>query len=1091
MKNISITKKLIFLVSLLGSFAFAAWDGNYGNATEPQKDSTGTYLINTENDLAWISKEYQGKNCNINIKLMSDLDMGYKSFIPISAGKGETRYKGTFDGNGHTIKNLFIDSDSLSLINTNYGQNIGLIATLDGTVKNLTIENADIRAAQSIGKIIAGNETPISVGILVGWFPGEVSGKIIGVHTTGVVHTTGSGQAVGGIVGYSEKNVTIEECLSSATLIADGDDVFIGGITGKSKGNITLNSVAYEGKVMLNNGSNGANGGLVGENVSGTLTIENSYFNNQVVSSGIGVGTSVGIALDKEELNTEEVICGLNNGELVNGVCSIQEPWSVGFTSISLNGSDGYKIIFDANGGTFPEGAKNTKIATKGALISADGIHNPEKDNAKFVGWALSANAENPTTDLGFANGTTTIYALWDTVYAIVFDANGSNFPNGNEEQTIYIAKNDPITMNALEDIPNKLCKNKNKETGCKYFVGWSRTEDSTANVTDSLNNSLIKAVENTTFYAIWTEEETYTVTFNAQNRGTTTIDFVEVAKGENVVQPADPTGYTGYEFVGWYNDSLGTTAFDFATSITESIILYAKWDLTTYNITYELNGGTNALANLSSYNIESPIFNLEAPTKEGYKFIGWFYDSEFQHNATQISPNLAKDITLYAKWEQKKYEVIYMGSSVSIGSEIQYKIHGEDLTLLAAGYFQNSNSSYVQNGWATSVDGELAYELGGIYQSNESITLYPHWVQKIEIHVSVKDSTFIYDGNPHSSEILVSGLPEGYTLNASCPNNSISIVGAGTVEAICETSSIIEKRTGKDVSNYFTVSYESGKLTMVPRSTQYGAITISEDETGKSALIDGLSIENTEILTEEIVKEVSFNRNFPVGKMSTIVLPFSIPVQNVVGAKFYGVSLEKETEEWVAYAHPEMDSIKANTPYLVVPSEETLQFNITEPVSLKTSSNTSTLSDDNLWEFKGVYNYKKFETGDSELGYAYGFSAENRDNIKVGQFVKVSSGAFIRPMRAYLIYHPTPVLAKSLNTTATNYQSTSASLQENIDVLIYNEVGDLTSIATLNTKTGSLNLKQGWFDLKGRRLNAKPRTQGTYYHNGMRVIIK
>ena len=82
-----------------------------------------------------------------------------------------------------------------------------------------------------------------------------------------------------------------------------------------------------------------------------------------------------------------------------------------------------------------------------------------------------------------------------------------------------------------------------------------------------------------------------------------------------------------GYTFSRWNtkSDGTGTNYNKGATySLDEDKTLYALYNLNTYNITYVLNGGTNALVNPSSYTIESPDITLADATKEGFVFRGW-----------------------------------------------------------------------------------------------------------------------------------------------------------------------------------------------------------------------------------------------------------------------------------------------------------------------------------------------------------------------------------------------------------------------------------------------------------------------------------
>ena len=70
---------------------------------------------------------------------------------------------------------------------------------------------------------------------------------------------------------------------------------------------------------------------------------------------------------------------------------------------------------------------------------------------------------------------------------------------------------------------------------------------------------------------------------------------------------------------------------------------------IVTYNIKYELNGGTNNEDNPSTYNTGDTI-TLSFPTKEDYMFMGWYTDSEFTNEIKEIADKTG-DLKLYAKW--------------------------------------------------------------------------------------------------------------------------------------------------------------------------------------------------------------------------------------------------------------------------------------------------------------------------------------------------------------------------------------------------------------------------------------------------------
>lgn len=104
-------------------------------------------------------------------------------------------------------------------------------------------------------------------------------------------------------------------------------------------------------------------------------------------------------------------------------------------------------------------------------------------------------------------------------------------------------------------------------------FEGW---------YTDSAcRNSYVfstKVTSNITLYAKWTAL-TYTVTFSNCGHGTAPDDQT-VSYGGKVTEPTPAPFAEGYKFGGWYTDSACTNEYDFGTTVTSDINLFAKWEV-------------------------------------------------------------------------------------------------------------------------------------------------------------------------------------------------------------------------------------------------------------------------------------------------------------------------------------------------------------------------------------------------------------------------------------------------------------------------------------------------------------------------------
>ena len=1049
-KKFQFFRKLMFLTLLMLGVGSAFGANNKcatgtqwgGFTTEIASKPAGSdyYEIDTPEKLAWFACETtkeKGAQYSIKAKLTQSIDLEHKLFFPIAAGPGDngnSGFKGEFDGQGFKISNLYINASELT--NTqlggafNYAQNIGFVAVLGGgKIKNLILENVDIQASTDAGSIQGlQKDSQISVGAVVGWMAQISGNNVEGCMVSGTIKTTGKGQGVGGIVGNA-KTGSISNCMSLVEIQTSGSQAYIGGIIGITKTNVSVSSCVYAGPGLTNTGSDGLVGGIAGNVFTGNLTTEDDYYEGENIN---GIGGSIckkectetnlaaaaasienADAQNVDMTNVENVVCFLNGKDEETNECKT-EPWSVGETGLSLNGygKDGYKITFDANGGTFADGsvAKN-KFLEKDLAITADEIGNPSRDFYTFIGWAFTQDATE-SENLGVVSKRDLVYAVWEEKVKVTFDANGGTFPDDSETKDVYISKNSPITVDGLGSLPVSYCKqySQTDATQCvstMYFMGWMND----AGEQIDFNNHDVLATVNVKYNAVWTDVETYSVTFHSDDN--TTVDFVQwVDAGHTVARPADPT-MDGYTFLAWYD---GNSQFDFSTEINTSKDLHAHWSPKQYDISYNLSEGCSDKGeNPKNFTLGEGLLPLNPPTvQEGYVFDDWFYDGGFAKRATSIDRDVVGDKAFYAKCSKKTYRIKYMADNNSYGSTSdQYVEHGSSITLASEGIFWRTG--YKQDGWSRTAGGDRDYVFGNIYTITEELVLYPHWVKNLTV-------------------------------------------------------------------------------------THYGAVTINDYGDHKEAVIDGAYAgEGVIDIPENItVSSVVFNRAFTPNTMSTLMLPFSIGKSKVKGGDIYRfkyVEMDKNTGDpkTVHIGRIKTENVGANTPYLVLPTAETMTFE--GPVTFNTTTppleNAHGTEDDPRWEFKGVYAHTNL--GSVDIDYTkYAFAGEPKVGIHVGKFVELGTNANSNPMRAYLVdlasYTEAEESLNNLNKYAggRNY---SRVISNFIDVEIEDENG-VVATGKLNTVTGEFKM-DCWFDLKGRKYNSKPSVKGTYYKNGKKVIIK
>ncbi len=717
------------------------------------------FFKNNSNAITLISektkdKNYASPNVTFNAKVVANyIDMNHKPFVPIAAGKGEVSYGGIFDGNHVTIKNLNVSSEHISAINRNYGQNIAFIATLDkGTVKNVVLDSVYVRATTDIGSILAGDANKISVGTIVAW---QASGTVEGCYASGIVYNSGKGQAVGGIVGNAAAGL-VKNNLSIISIQISGSQAYVGGVVGqvKDKG-VKVESCVYDGGKFIND-STAHDGGVIGFRFEKNNTVRNAYYDKYDVDKGVAQGSSEGVKA-ADELNQLQIVCILNDGEWdkSTSTCSGDGVWSTGdhITNQGVSKNDKnetiYTIRFDANGGTFPEGAKTVKYLRFGELVTTAEIKSPTyAGDSIFWGWSMDPAAIAPVTSmfLDTAYGQRTVYAVWKKTVDVTFDYNNELNPGtatkkiGLGDSVVAVASPAPYDV--------------------YYFVGWAT--DKTA--TEPLKQ-LGVAEEGLTYYAVWSTNATYTVAFDEQGKGGE-LQSQQIKKNGKAVKP-EPTA-DGYTFEGWFTEAACQNPFDFNTAITKNITLYAKWKLETYTITYEMDGGENDESNPTSFTIESETIVFKNPkVRVGYLFDGWYYNPDYSHVATQVSQGYFGDVTLYAKWIPTQYEVIYAAGSRGIGTvEIDYKPHGDMLVLSSEKYLyynENYRVSFLHAGWALSDGGVKEYDFGAKYSTDADITLYPYWSKLVKVHYGSedKDTLWVNVGDVESDSLVSNAISE------------------------------------------------------------------------------------------------------------------------------------------------------------------------------------------------------------------------------------------------------------------------------------------------------------------------------------------
>ena len=424
--------------------------GNYGgqattvfNITNPSfTEGSGTetdpFIIRTVEQMEQLAVcVNNGDNMlGVHFRLGNDLDYTEKTITPIGGGY-YTPFRGTFDGNYHTISNITLTCSS------NY-QSLFYYLGTDGTVRKLTLDNSTINCNEKrvIGGIVAwcngGTIEYCTVTENVSIINGnDVIGGIVGQFDRGVINYCSNAAIVsgyrdiGGIVGYMQgSGMEINGCFNSGNILGTASDSMgsqVGGIAGLARNvsilgcintgnvvghshlggiaglsinstltdNLNLAKVSFTGNVYF--------GGVVGY-ISGTNTLRNNYYAGLCTTGGINGSDVLGQAMkgwivsnDEEEIFAQQWPIDEETGE---------------FVGITFDG-----IFYVGAGETTKLLIEKMDGAPEGIIAASAGVLKPldeEYYGSNDVLYLLTMPAEGGNVNLTIAEGVGLTVAGYD-----------------------------------------------------------------------------------------------------------------------------------------------------------------------------------------------------------------------------------------------------------------------------------------------------------------------------------------------------------------------------------------------------------------------------------------------------------------------------------------------------------------------------------------------------------------------------------------------------------------------------------------------------------------------------------------------------
>lgn len=298
-----------------------------------------------------------------------------------------------------------------------------------------------------------------------------------------------------------------------------------------------------------------------------------------------------------------------------------------------------YKVNYNGNGSDGGTSVPSQDVEPNGSVqVSACTF---TKTGMSFYKWNTAFDGSGDDYFAGdtitLTSGDVTLYAVW--AYAITFNINGGE---GTVPGTMYCLSGKTIT------IPDSIGFSKANYA----FYQWNTNEQATGTFYPA--NTNVSFNQEVTLYAIWGHSVTYLA---PDATGGEDVKVVSTRANSVAADDGSSISRDGYTFRYWTTGEHGTgTSYIGGAKVptTANITLYAQWNVITYTISYELNGGTADPAAPSSYDTTAAK-ELKNPSKNGFRFAGWSGPdlNGCNNTAVTIPAGSLGNRTYTAHWEQ------------------------------------------------------------------------------------------------------------------------------------------------------------------------------------------------------------------------------------------------------------------------------------------------------------------------------------------------------------------------------------------------------------------------------------------------------
>ncbi|MEI9907912.1 MAG: InlB B-repeat-containing protein [Actinomycetota bacterium] len=530
-----------------------------------------------------------------------------------------------------------------------------------------------------------------------------------------------------------------------------------------------------------------------------------------------------------------------------------------------------YTITYDSNSalsGYVPSSEYIT--GDTATVLSANSYIKP---GSFFRGWTTTPNdwgthvtELSPTSDV-------TVYAFWSDHYSITYDSNtatSADSPGFYTDDIYSYGNTEPFIIENEGELFHKT----------NYtFIGWGTTPEAPLhyNQTPTSRVFQVTPTADITLYALWSHvTRFYQITY-ASGGGSGTMP-IQTGNTDYLTLNSNTFTRAGYTFDHWSANIGGPYNNSAIIDLTGTFVrtLTAVWTANTYNISYNLNGGTADTATVGQTFTSGGgsttllIGSTYGIHRAGYSFGGW----KAGNTGSPVSSYSSfADVTMYAYWIPDTFDISYNGNGSTDGSQSPSTYASGDSATALTIFSEYEKTGYDFGGWTTvaSDSSTIVTEIGPI---TANTVVYAYWTpHTYTIHYDSNtstggsvpsNSTYTTEDGPTTLSGNTGSLAKigydfsGWTLN---PGDTETVT---TVGPITEDTTVYAHWT----PHTYTITYDTntGTSGSVPGNDYYTTEqitpTVLAGNTGDLAKVgydfDGWSLGASDTATVELVGPIT-----------------------------------------------------------------------------------------------------------------------------------------------------------------------------------------------------------------------------------------